>query len=178
MDTINNCKPSKQSQLSHAFTSPEHLWFWCQVAICRRNLKVSGLGSPLSHTEVMGRVDFLEQWNTANQMRKDFEETLSKGIVYSNSVDGFEHLDYFLEGEAMGIANQEASWNREGGAWLEYTKAQKRARHQVRHEKELQTVYLYQFPGDTETRTHLTGLHQKLPKPAKKKLKRGFDPKR
>ncbi|NEU77058.1 hypothetical protein PI95_032310 [Hassallia byssoidea VB512170] len=171
----NHHQPS--NLLHQLFASPEHLWFWCQVAICRRNLRESGLGSPLPHTKVIGKQDLMERWNKANQMRKDFEETLSKGIVYPNKVDWFEHLDYFLEGEAMQIADVEASWNKRGGAWLEYRKAQERGRDTVRHEKELQLVSLYQFPDDTETRIHLTGLHQKLPKPPKK-IKRGFDPKR
>jgi hypothetical protein len=168
----------KQSQgLRQLFTSPEHLWFWCQVAMCKQNLKVMGLESPIPHTQIISKQDFLERWNRTNKMRKNFEEALDKGVISPTRSEWFENLNWFLEGEAMRIAQVEASWNKKGGVWLEYTNAQKQARDQVRHEKDLQCVFLYQFPNDKESRIHITGLHQKLPKPPKKK-KRGFNPKR
>lgn len=167
----------EQSQtLRQIFESPEHLWFWCQVAICQQNLRIMGLKSPLSHMEVLTKADLMARWNAANKMRKNFEETLEKSNFLPTRSEWFEYLDRFLEGEAMRIAQVEDSWNKRGGAWLEYTNAQKRARDKVRHEKELQAVYLYRFPSDTETHMHMTGLHQKLPKPPRSK-KRGFEPK-
>lgn len=170
----------KSQDLRQFFTSPEHLWFWCQVAICRQNLKGRGLVSPLSHTEVLTKAEMLKRWNQANEMRQDSEQTLQaleEDSILPTWSDWFENLDRFLEGEAMRIAEVEASWNKKGGAWLEYRNAQKRARDKVRHEKHLQSVYLYQFPDDTETRMHMTGLHQKLPQPPRSK-KRGFGPRR
>ncbi|MBE9126798.1 MULTISPECIES: hypothetical protein [unclassified Coleofasciculus] len=163
--------------LCQLFTSPEHLWFWCQVAICKQNLKVMGLENPIPYTQIVSKQDFLERWNRTNKMRKDFEKTLEQGVISPTRSEWFEKLDRFLEGEAMRIAQVEASWNKKGGAWLEYTNAQERARDKVRHEKDLQCVSLYQFPDDKESRIHITGPHQKLPKPPKRQ-KRGFNPKR
>jgi hypothetical protein len=163
----------KSQDLRQLFTSPEHLWFWTQVAICRRNLKGSGLGSPLPHTEVLTKADSMKRWIKDNQMRQSFEETLEKGSRLVDQVDFFEKFDWFLEAEAMRIAEEEAKWNKKGGAWLEYRNAQKHTRNQVRHQKDLQAVYLYQFPNDTETHMHTTGLHQKRPK-SPKQSKKGF----
>ena len=172
-------------ELNHLFNSAEHLWFFCEVAICRRELMRVGLTTQpvILHQEniarqkqksekgLLSKEKLLDNWSKAIQQLEDPSEVKKSTSSFKDRVDLFEHLDWVLLNEAIRIADVDGNFY--CVSWQKFTKTLHTVRNKVRKSKNLQAVYLYTFVNFLdEVHLHLTGKNRKMPKPPKKPKQR------
>jgi len=169
--------------------SPEYLWFFCQVAICRREMRRVGLvDNPVILTQaqeaiktqkqkskngLLSKQKFLDDWSAAIQQLEDPSDLKKSANSFKDRVDLFEHMDWVLLYEAIKIADADGDFD--GSSWKTFTRTLHSVRNQFRQSENLQVVYLYTFADYLdEVHLHITGKNQKMPKPPKRP-KRGFN---
>lgn len=148
------------------FTSPQHLWFWCIVARCMRDLRAQGLASPLLSTELQTKQTLLAE-------DQAFTEWIKQGRNTSDTFctgwqDFLEHLDSYLLSEALKGRYVE---NTESNPLDTFVQVHEHTRNAFRRSKKYQGYFLYRFPKDNTTRTFVTEQNIKLPKPKRKPKK-------
>jgi hypothetical protein len=175
--------------------SPEYLWFFCQVAICRREMRRVGLvdnpddpdklviltqaqeaiktQKQKSKNGLLSKQKFLEDWSAAIKQLEDPSDLKKLAENFKDRVDLFEHMDWVLLNEALKIADADGEFD--GSSWKTFTRTLHSVRNQFRQSENLQVVYLYTFADYLdEVHLHITGKNQKMPKPPKRP-KRGFN---
>lgn len=148
------------------FTSPGHLWFWCTVAKCIRELEAYGLASPLLSTELQSKQILLTKDQADTEWIKQGRFT---GDTFCTGWHDFlKHMDVYLLSEAMKGKYVEKE---DSNPLDTLVKVHEHTRNVFRRSKNYQISSLYRFPGESRIRTFITEQNVKLPKPKRKPKK-------